>query len=83
MQTSNLAAATQYYQREGHLRVPRNHTERITIGGGADGGHDGEKAETQEHHLRLGAWVSNQRSRAASLSPERIEQLAAIGMRWA
>ncbi|MEV6841812.1 helicase associated domain-containing protein [Streptomyces sp. NPDC051133] len=30
----------------------------------------------------LGAWVSNQRSRAAALSPERIEQLSAIGMRW-
>ncbi|MFF0897787.1 Helicase associated domain protein, partial [Streptomyces sp. NPDC003278] len=78
----NLTAATQYYQREGHLRVPRSHTETIVISGGADGGHDGEKAETQEHRLRLGAWVSNQRSRAASLSPERVEQLSAIGMRW-
>lgn len=79
----HLAAATQYYQREGHLRVPRRHVETVIIGGGgADGGRDGEKAETQEHHLGLGAWVSNQRSRAATLSPERIEQLAAIGMRW-
>ncbi|MEU1711109.1 Helicase associated domain protein [Streptomyces sp. NPDC005706] len=78
----NYAAATQYYQREGHLRVPRSHTETITTGSGSDGGHDGEKAETQEHHLRLGAWVSNQRSRAATLSPERVEQLATIGMRW-
>ncbi|WP_406156241.1 MULTISPECIES: helicase associated domain-containing protein [unclassified Streptomyces] len=32
--------------------------------------------------LRLGAWVGNQRSRAASLTPERIEQLSIIGMRW-
>ncbi|MGW5284997.1 Helicase associated domain protein [Streptomyces collinus] len=78
----NLAAATQYYQREGHLRVPRHHIERITTGGGEGGGRDGEKAEVEEHHLRLGAWVGNQRSRAASLSPERVEQLAAIGMRW-
>jgi hypothetical protein len=37
--------------------------------------------EVQE--LKLGAWISNQRSRAAMLSPERIEQLSAIGMRWA
>ncbi|MFI9810230.1 Helicase associated domain protein [Streptomyces sp. NPDC052301] len=77
----NLTAARQFYEREKHLRVPRSHTETIVIGG-ADDGHYDEKAETQEHHLRLGAWVSNQRSRAATLSPERIEQLTAIGMRW-
>ncbi|MFE5220180.1 MULTISPECIES: helicase associated domain-containing protein [unclassified Streptomyces] len=72
---TNLAAATQYYQREGHLRVPRNHVETIIVGG-----KDGEDQEVRE--LRLGAWISNQRSRAATLSPERLEQLAAIGMRW-
>ncbi|MFF8387117.1 hypothetical protein ACF053_26210 [Streptomyces kanasensis] len=27
--------------------------------------------------------MSNQRSRAATLTPERIEQLSAVGMRWA
>ncbi|MFJ3811694.1 helicase associated domain-containing protein [Streptomyces sp. NPDC090073] len=84
----NLAAAAQYYQREGHLRVPRRHVETVVIGGGADGGRDGENDGRssnggEEHHLRLGAWVSNQRSRAATLPPERIEQLANIGMRWA
>nr|WP_079249577.1 helicase associated domain-containing protein [Streptomyces sp. IMTB 2501] len=31
----------------------------------------------------MGAWVSNQRSRAATLSPERVEQLFGIGMWWA
>ncbi|MFD8376806.1 Helicase associated domain protein [Streptomyces sp. NPDC059688] len=65
----HLTAATQYYQREGHLRVPRKHIETI-IG------------EDQEQELKLGAWISNQRSRAATLSPARIEQLSAIGMRW-
>ncbi|MFC9227458.1 helicase associated domain-containing protein [Streptomyces decoyicus] len=68
---ANLAAATQYYEREGHLRVPRKHVERIV----------GEDQEERE--LRLGAWIGNQRSRAAALSPERVEQLSAIGMRWA
>ncbi|MER6038461.1 helicase associated domain-containing protein [Streptomyces sp. NPDC001835] len=31
--------------------------------------------------MRRGAWVNNQRSRAAALTPERVEQLAAIGVR--
>ncbi|MFE1327222.1 helicase associated domain-containing protein, partial [Streptomyces sp. NPDC058741] len=31
---------------------------------------------------RLGAWINNQRSRTATLSPQRIEQLSTIGMRW-
>ncbi|MDX2592807.1 Helicase associated domain protein [Streptomyces sp. WI03-4A] len=78
----NYTAARQFYEREGHLRVPRSHVETLVIGGDQDGGHDDENAETEEHHLRLGAWVGNQRSRAASLSPERVEQLSAIGMRW-
>ncbi|WP_426567262.1 Helicase associated domain protein [Streptomyces canus] len=80
----NLAAARQYFQREGHLHVPRKHIERIVLSGedrDASGREDGEGPEVQE--LKLGAWISNQRSRAATLSPERIEQLSAIGMRWA
>ncbi|WP_437109214.1 helicase associated domain-containing protein [Streptomyces sp. enrichment culture] len=31
--------------------------------------------------FEFGAWVSNQRSRAATLTPERVEPLSAIGMR--
>ncbi|MFF8513605.1 Helicase associated domain protein [Streptomyces sp. NPDC015492] len=67
----NYEAARQFYAREGHLQVPRKHVERIA------GGEDQEERE-----LRLGAWIGNQRSRAATLSPERVEQLSAIGMRW-
>ncbi|MEU9943094.1 DEAD/DEAH box helicase [Streptomyces lavendulae] len=67
----NFEAAKQFFEREGHLRVPRKHVERIV----------GEDQEERE--LRLGAWVGNQRSRAATLPPERAEQLSAIGMRWA
>ncbi|GHB67340.1 helicase [Streptomyces viridiviolaceus] len=75
----NYQAARQYYEREGHLRVPRKHVERILVGGDGNGG----SSQGQEvRQLRLGAWISNQRSRAASLSPERIEQLSRIGMRW-
>ncbi|MFI1608070.1 helicase associated domain-containing protein, partial [Streptomyces griseofuscus] len=75
----NYQAAKQYYQREGHLRVPRKHVERIVVGGDGKGS-SGEDQEEREH--KLGAWIGNQRSRAATLTPERIEQLSAIGMRW-
>lgn len=51
--------------------MPRKHVERIV----------GEDQEEREH--KLGAWIGNQRSRAATLTPERMEQLSAIGMRWA
>lgn len=67
----NYEAAKQFYEREGHLRVPRKHVERIVVG-----------EDQEERELRLGAWVGNQRSRAATLSPERVEMLSAIGMRW-
>ncbi|MFH9605603.1 Helicase associated domain protein [Streptomyces rochei] len=75
----NYEAAKQFFEREGHLRVPRKHVERIVVGGDGSGG-SGEDQEVRE--LRLGAWIGNQRSRAATLSPERVEQLSAIGMRW-
>ncbi|MFJ5534951.1 Helicase associated domain protein [Streptomyces sp. NPDC093261] len=74
----NYAAAKQYYEREGHLRVPRKHVETIVVGDGQ--GCSGQDQE--EWQIRLGAFIGNQRSRAATLSPERVEQLSAIGMRW-
>ncbi|GAA3500083.1 hypothetical protein GCM10019016_071880 [Streptomyces prasinosporus] len=67
----NYAAARQFYERERHLRVPRKHVERIAVG-----------EDQEERELRLGAWIGNQRSRAATLFPERAELLSAIGMRW-
>ncbi|MFF9164886.1 Helicase associated domain protein [Streptomyces longwoodensis] len=66
-------AARQFYEREGHLRVPRKWVERIVGGSGED---------QEEQELRLGAWVSNQRSRAATLTQVRMKLLSAIGMRW-
>ncbi|MFD4034728.1 Helicase associated domain protein [Streptomyces sp. NPDC058637] len=70
----NYQAARQFYERERHLRVPRKHIERLTVNGS-----EGQ----EERKLRLGAWVGNQRSRVATLTPERVELLSAIGMRWA
>ncbi|MFE6417220.1 helicase associated domain-containing protein [Streptomyces rochei] len=57
--------------RRRHADKCRKHVERTV----------GEDQEEREH--KLGAWIGNQRSRAATLSPERMEQLTAIGMRWA
>ncbi|MGJ5748619.1 helicase associated protein [Streptomyces puniciscabiei] len=74
----NYAAAKQYYEREGHLRVPRKHIETMVVRDAKRG--NGENQEEQQ--IWLGAWIGNQRSRAATLPPERVEQLSAIGMRW-
>ncbi|MDX3186611.1 Helicase associated domain protein [[Kitasatospora] papulosa] len=71
----HLAAAQQFFEREGHLKVPRKHIETISIPGAAE-------SQEEERPLKLGAWVANQRSRAATLTPERAEQLSTIGMRW-
>ncbi|WP_327232557.1 Helicase associated domain protein [Streptomyces sp. NBC_01317] len=68
---AHYQAAKQYHAREGHLHVPRKHVERTVAGEGQE-----------ERELRLGSWISNQRSRAATLTPERAEQLSKIGMRW-
>ncbi|MFE2094721.1 helicase associated domain-containing protein [Streptomyces sp. NPDC059460] len=75
----HLAAARQFFEREGHLRVPRKHVETI-VTGSEDGDEDQEQRDVP---LKLGAWVSNQRSRAMTLTPERVQQLSKIGMRWA
>ncbi|MFE8940921.1 Helicase associated domain protein [Streptomyces sp. NPDC007872] len=75
----HYAAARQFFKREGHLTVPRKHVEAVVLGGDDESGDQ----ERREVSLKLGAWVANQRTRAASLSPERIEQLSKVGMRWA
>ncbi|MGZ3103624.1 helicase associated domain-containing protein [Streptomyces sp. H62] len=57
--------------------------QRSAVGSGSAPATSGRSCEDQEEReLRLGAWIGNQRSRAATLSPERMEQLSAIGMRW-
>lgn len=71
----HLTAATQYFDREGHLTVPRKHIETITL--------DSDGQAQQDVPLKLGTWVDNQRRRIATLSTERVEQLSKVGMRWA
>ncbi len=52
----------------------------MVVGGDGRGG---SGKDQEERELRLGAWIGNQRSRAATLSEDRREQLSRIGMRWA
>ncbi|WP_348538880.1 helicase associated domain-containing protein [Streptomyces atroolivaceus] len=58
-----------------HLKVPRKHVETISLPRPGDG-------RDEERLLKLGAWVANQRSRAATLTVDRVDQLSAVGMRW-
>ncbi len=74
----HYVAAEQFFKREGHLTVPRKHVETITLGGAGS-----EGQAQRDVSLKLGTWVDNQRRRAAALTPERVEQLSKVGMRWA
>ncbi|MFJ9080338.1 helicase associated domain-containing protein [Streptomyces sp. NPDC102278] len=72
----HYGAAVQYFEREGHLTVPRKHVETIALGG------ESKDQAQRGLELKLGMWVDNQRRRAATLTPERVEQLSKAGMRW-
>ncbi|WP_051803855.1 helicase associated domain-containing protein [Streptomyces albus] len=66
----NLAAARQFKAREGHLRVPRAHTETVT------------DTDGREHHIRLGVFRSNTRThhKKQKLSPEQIREATETGL---
>ncbi|WP_127469607.1 DEAD/DEAH box helicase [Streptomyces sp. B27] len=65
-----ITALTQYAEREGHLRVPRQHTETVV----ADG---------QEHQVKAGVFLANHKTRRAKLSSEKLGAFAALGLPWA
>ncbi|WSZ36940.1 helicase associated domain-containing protein [Streptomyces sp. NBC_00882] len=63
-----LAALTQYIQREGTQKaVPRGHVEAVVLHG-------------QEHHHKLGVWLSNTKTRRDKLTHD---QRTALGIDWA
>ncbi|MFE3060949.1 helicase associated domain-containing protein, partial [Nocardia sp. NPDC059236] len=66
----NLAAARQFKAREGHLRVPRPHTETVT------------DTEGRQHHIRLGVFRSNTRShhKQHKLTPGQSREAHDIGL---
>jgi superfamily II DNA or RNA helicase len=63
-----LRAARQYRDRVGDLVVSRSHVETVTDDNG------------QKHAVKLGVWLSNQRSRRAKLPQERAATLAELGV---
>ncbi|CAM5555019.1 Helicase OS=Streptomyces fumanus OX=67302 GN=GCM10018772_71030 PE=4 SV=1 [Streptomyces fumanus] len=66
-----LAALAQWIQREGAQKaVPRGHVERVVIDG-------------QEHHHKLGVWISNTKSRRDKLTHDQRAALAELGVEWA
>ncbi|WP_439333218.1 Helicase associated domain protein [Streptomyces zhaozhouensis] len=72
-----VAAARQYLAREGHLTVPRGHTEHLALDAGAD---DGDGQEPQTVAVKLGVWRSNMRSRRHTLPPEQQAVLEELGL---
>ncbi|MEV5205557.1 helicase associated domain-containing protein [Streptomyces sp. NPDC053720] len=78
----NLAAAHQNHAREGHLRVPRKHTEHLE--------EEAQRAESPDSRqtrtggsvgVKLATWFGNVRKRANKLSTQRRTDLDAVGMR--
>ncbi|NUW02871.1 DEAD/DEAH box helicase [Streptomyces sp. CAI 127] len=65
-----IAAVAQYAAREGHLRIPRQHTETVLIDG-------------QEHHIKAGVFLSNHKNRRTKLSTGKLAAFAALGIDWA
>jgi superfamily II DNA or RNA helicase len=65
-----LAALAQWVEREGTHRVPRQHTEHVTLDG-------------QQHAVRLGVWISNTKSRRDRLEAHQLAALAELGIEWA
>ncbi|PJN21109.1 DEAD/DEAH box helicase [Kitasatospora sp. CB02891] len=66
----NLAAAAQYREREGSLKVGRKHKEPLVLA-------DGTTVE-----VSLGLFIVNSRSRRADIPAERAARLTELGMRW-
>jgi superfamily II DNA or RNA helicase len=65
-----LAAARQYKNREGTLEgVSRKHVETIID-------------ETGVTEVKLGVWLTNQRARRGSLTPDRADALNQLSIRW-
>ncbi|GAA2969717.1 helicase associated domain-containing protein [Streptomyces enissocaesilis] len=62
-----VAALAQYKAREGSVKVPRAHVERLEDGS----------------EVKLGVFLSNSKSRRAKLTADKLAALADLGLEWA
>ncbi|MFD5193872.1 Helicase associated domain protein [Streptomyces sp. NPDC058357] len=62
-----VAALAQYKAREGSMKVPRGHVERLKDGS----------------EVKLGVFLSNSKTRRAKLTLDKLTTLAALGLEWA
>ncbi|MGI5473274.1 Helicase associated domain protein [Streptomyces sp. CA-132043] len=67
-----VAALAQYIAREGTHRVPRGHTEQITLG-----------SEATPVPVRLGVFMNNTKTRRDKLSAPQRAALTELGVEWA
>ncbi|MFJ2272518.1 helicase associated domain-containing protein [Streptomyces sp. NPDC087849] len=65
-----VAALAQYKARTGSVTVPRTHVETVEVDG-------------QEHPVKLGVWIMNQKGRRAKLTADKLAALAVLGLEWA
>ncbi|MEU4490201.1 Helicase associated domain protein [Streptomyces purpurascens] len=65
-----VAALAQYKAREASVTVPRGHVEAVVV-------------DDQEHAVKLGVWIMNQKVRRAKLAPDKLAALADLGLEWA
>ncbi|MFH8789112.1 helicase associated domain-containing protein [Streptomyces roseoverticillatus] len=75
----NLRAARQFHAREGHLNVPRKHTEHLEPEDGPEGRQGGAEELLS---VKLGMVLDNIRKRADKLTEQRRADLDALGIRW-
>jgi hypothetical protein len=65
-----VAALAQHKARTGSVTVPRAHVETVVVDG-------------QEHSVKLGAFLSNTKSRRGKLATDKLQALADLGLDWA
>ncbi|WP_329580875.1 helicase associated domain-containing protein [Streptomyces sp. NBC_01361] len=77
----NLAAARRFHAREGHLQVPRKHTELVPLDETGRGVHSAA-FEGDGVPVALGMFLANTRRRANKLTKQRRMDLDALDMPW-
>ncbi|MFH8341511.1 helicase associated domain-containing protein [Streptomyces sp. AM6-12] len=81
----DLEALRQFVEREGHVKVPRQHTEPLppTAAGTREGAGRPKQQGREGVPVRLGVFLSNTRQRRDRLTDEQRATRADLGVEWA